>query len=556
VRSDLYSVGMLLFRLLTGSSVVEAGTVRDLRDAHAAGRRRRLRDVRPDVPVPLEQAVERALATDPADRFESACAMESALLAAVGLAAQARAGVGDAATHTSDLSRTSPLWVTGLLTVAAAAVSAAVMWWHPWRPDRPPGGLVASAAPTSAAGAAPLTEDERRIWGGYEELAANHIAAGHWAEARTLFGRIHPIFYRKWGADTPMIGYSMAREMWMAHLAGDPVAGDGLDMALYKLEQELGPEHPYVITTLMAKAAYLQDGARFAESAETLVRALDRRRRLMRRLGGGQPASSEAVITTSARWQHVLKATRLAADADGDWLPDAVEAALGTNPEAADSDRDGVSDGEEDQDADGWANCVDYCQGWDPTRIVVHAGPVDPVRLGYGTVRPFASGAAEGPPPAWAVTTTHQQGYYYWTLPDALKRAALARGWRYLSAGEVLDGTAWVQLDLSPHSGRWDVGVEQAAGGVTTARVVSNVLPPQGPVETVGRAGRWPLMGLQYDPGRKQARLLVDGRARAGWHGPHRQFLEGMGLVFGAHNSLGRASRGSARFAMVIFEVR
>ncbi len=555
VQSDLYSVGMLLFRLLTGGNVVEAATVRDLREAHAARRRRRLRDVRPDVPASLERVVERALSLDPADRYESAAAMEHALISALGHVASA---VEPAALAPGGwrgrLTRPAPVWATALLMAASAAVAILVMRWASRvTPAHVSGGAAAAATPGAVE---PLSDDERRIWTGYEELAANHIAAGNWAEARTLFGRIHPIFYKKWGADTPMIGYSMAREMWMAHLAGDPTAGDGLDMALYKLEQELGPQHPYVITTLMAKAAVLQDEARYVESAETLVRALDRRSRLMRRLGGGGLVKAGPPIAAAARWQHVLKTARLAADADGDWLPDAVEVVLGTDPLVADTDGDGTTDGEEDHDGDGWANCVEGCQGWDPTKVLAHAGAVDPVRLGFGTIRPFTSRPADGPEPGWHISTTHQQGYYYWSLPDGLKRAAMTRGWRYLSAGAVAEGTAWIQLDLSPHSGRWDLGVEQTPASVTSVRLVSKVLPPAGATLDVGRGGRWPVMGLEYDPARRQARQLADWRARDGWHDGHRQFLEGLGLVFGAHNSLGNAARGDARFSLVMFEVR
>jgi serine/threonine protein kinase len=50
LTSDVYSLGVLLFFLLSGRLPVEGHTLADLRQSHAQGRRRRLRDLRPDVP--------------------------------------------------------------------------------------------------------------------------------------------------------------------------------------------------------------------------------------------------------------------------------------------------------------------------------------------------------------------------------------------------------------------------------------------------------------------------------------------------------------------------
>jgi serine/threonine-protein kinase len=79
VQSDIYSVGVLLFHMVTKSFPVTAASVRDLRDAHGEGRRRFLRDERPDLPDEFVALVERAIAPDPAQRFQSAGAMEIAL---------------------------------------------------------------------------------------------------------------------------------------------------------------------------------------------------------------------------------------------------------------------------------------------------------------------------------------------------------------------------------------------------------------------------------------------------------------------------------------------
>jgi serine/threonine-protein kinase len=77
--SDLYSLGVLLFKLVTRELPVTADSLEELRQAHASGRRRRLRDVRPDLPLTFIRAVEGATATDPAARTQTAADLEHAL---------------------------------------------------------------------------------------------------------------------------------------------------------------------------------------------------------------------------------------------------------------------------------------------------------------------------------------------------------------------------------------------------------------------------------------------------------------------------------------------
>ena len=79
-RSDIYSVGILLFHLLTGAYPYTAGDLEELRAAHADGARSWLRDLRPDLPDSLTETIERALDPDPARRFASAGEMEQALV--------------------------------------------------------------------------------------------------------------------------------------------------------------------------------------------------------------------------------------------------------------------------------------------------------------------------------------------------------------------------------------------------------------------------------------------------------------------------------------------
>lgn len=82
-RSDVYSVGVLLFYILTGAFPVEARSYEELKDAHANRRRRRLQDLRSDLPAALTDAVDRALSPDPATRFESAGELQAAVASAL-----------------------------------------------------------------------------------------------------------------------------------------------------------------------------------------------------------------------------------------------------------------------------------------------------------------------------------------------------------------------------------------------------------------------------------------------------------------------------------------
>src|SRR3954465_759461 len=82
VASDVYSLGVLLFFLLSGGLPTEGQTVAELKQAHAEGRRRRLRDMRPDVPDTIVQVIERAIASDAADRYQTIGEFEHALIAA------------------------------------------------------------------------------------------------------------------------------------------------------------------------------------------------------------------------------------------------------------------------------------------------------------------------------------------------------------------------------------------------------------------------------------------------------------------------------------------
>jgi hypothetical protein len=81
--SDVYSVGVLLYHLVTSAYPVEGHTLDEIRSAHMQGRRRLLGERRPELPVPFLQVVDRALAADPARRYATAAQFLEALVSVV-----------------------------------------------------------------------------------------------------------------------------------------------------------------------------------------------------------------------------------------------------------------------------------------------------------------------------------------------------------------------------------------------------------------------------------------------------------------------------------------
>jgi tetratricopeptide (TPR) repeat protein len=80
-RSDIYSLGVLLYHLLTARYPITGRTVRDIHDGHRSGRRATLRDARPDLPDALLRVIDRALSSDPEKRYATARALGETLLA-------------------------------------------------------------------------------------------------------------------------------------------------------------------------------------------------------------------------------------------------------------------------------------------------------------------------------------------------------------------------------------------------------------------------------------------------------------------------------------------
>ncbi len=101
-RSDLYSMGIVFYEMLTGKPPFDADTPLAILMKHLNDPLPLPRQVNPDIPISFERVALKVLAKNPDDRYQSAAEMAQALQQAA-----AEAGVGVAASLSFDLPETA-----------------------------------------------------------------------------------------------------------------------------------------------------------------------------------------------------------------------------------------------------------------------------------------------------------------------------------------------------------------------------------------------------------------------------------------------------------------
>ena len=143
-RSDVYSLGCVLFELLVGRPPFLGRSARAVMQQHVATPPPSLAELRPDLSPQLTAVVERAISKDPRERFQTAKAFgeELQLIAASAVAGQATppdahagaaaSGTRPAAPEPAGRGSRSGALLLGSAAVAAVALAASTLF--PWKP--------------------------------------------------------------------------------------------------------------------------------------------------------------------------------------------------------------------------------------------------------------------------------------------------------------------------------------------------------------------------------------------------------------------------------------
>jgi serine/threonine-protein kinase len=271
-RADIYALAVVGYEMLAGGPPFSGATAQAVLAAHLRDQAPDLHTIRPEVPEGLARAIAKAMAKDPADRFQSAAAFRDAILAGAGpLPRRPRA--------------LTPV-VLGIAAGVIVALGSAITWY--WRTHH-----LARVDPDVVA-VAPFDvfDDGLGLWheGLVDILSRNLDGAG---PLRTV---APSIVIRRWsGRADRRSAVSLGRKT-------------GAGLAVYGSISESGPDSVHLSATLVNVATGRSIGDVEATDAQShidrlcdslsvrLLRELGRVRRLTGSLGGSIGSASLPAI--------------------------------------------------------------------------------------------------------------------------------------------------------------------------------------------------------------------------------------------------------------------
>ena len=489
VRSDVYSLGVTLFRLVSGAFPYNGGSVAAIKTGHAADKPLSLLDVRPGLPRAFVASIERAISLGPADRYESASSF----------------GVGSRTDRCPSAATAIPV----LARCCRCASILAVVTLAQWLPRF--GGAAENTRSNSFA-AAGLSPSAATLWRGFEDSPLGAPVKGDYADAAASYLEGLRVINAELGDDSLAAAAAHGKAGWMMALDGQHVeARKGLTLGIVGF-QAASPDHPIAGTLYTAMAAVSQSQGSVPEALGFLGQAFAIRQHALSLDRSAPVDLPRATGIERSRWLSALGQASVADDADRDGLADAIELALGLDPHRARS-RDATRlDGDEDHDRDGWRDGLEFGLDADPTRVIGHFGAFDPVSFGFQPDRPFKVQIREEPgnPRLQLSIVTNPLGHYWFNLTEHAKRAAMS-GFTVTARTRLRQGGGYVGLDLLPVGPRFDTDSYVTSSGQIYIKQNSSIVPHEGWSTT--SAIRWHLSSnSSFDLGRAVFSGSIDAK--------------------------------------------